>query len=145
MTVTARRRPNATRASLPGSISARWRRALPRGLVACAALLLAACAQYDSERGVDVSWHEANMAQFERGVTTRADVMATLGPPSQLVSLGEETVLYYLNEDAAGRGLILLLYNRFEVATRYDRAVFIFDAEGRLQDFAGHIGNDSGD
>lgn len=105
------------------------------------AALLSACAQYDSQRGVDVSWHPQALSQFQIGETTRADVMEVLGPPSQLVNLGDETVLYYLNEDAAGRGLILLVYNRFEVDTSYDRAVFIFDREGRLSDFAGHIGD----
>lgn len=115
---------------------------LRASVFAVAAILLAACAQYDSQRGVDVTWQEANLEQFERGVTTRADVMAVLGPPSQLVSLGDETVLYYLNEDAVGRGLILLVYNRFQVATRYDRAVFIFAEDGTLQDFAGHIAPD---
>jgi hypothetical protein len=105
-------------------------------------LLLSACAQYESERGVDVNWQERTLAGFERGRTTRADVLAALGPPSQLVSLGDETVLYYLNEDAQGKGLVLVLYNRFDVATRYDRAVFIFGADGRLNDFAGHINSD---
>ncbi len=65
--------------------------------------------------------------------------MAALGPPSQLVNLGDESVLYYLNEDAQGEGIILLVYNRFEISTRYDRAVFIFDAEDLLTDFAGHV------
>ena len=106
-----------------------------------AALLVAlgGCARYGSERGVDVTWSAEALAQFERGVTTRSEVMAALGPPSQLVHLGDESVLYYLNEDARGEGLILVLYNRFEVTTRYDRAVFIFDANDRLSDFAGHV------
>jgi outer membrane protein assembly factor BamE (lipoprotein component of BamABCDE complex) len=114
--------------------TARWQR------FSCAALFIAAvsgCAQYSSERGVDVTWHDGALSQFQRGVTTRADVMSALGPPSQLVNLGDETVLYYLNEDAQGEGLILLLYNRFNIDTRYDRAVFIFDDSDRLSDFAG--------
>ena len=65
--------------------------------------------------------------------------MAALGPPSQLVNLGDESVLYYLNEAAQGEGLILLVYNRFDVLTRYDRAVFIFDEGDRLSDFSGYI------
>lgn len=103
-------------------------------LAACAG-----CAQYNSQRGVEVTWQPAALARFERGVTTRGDVMAALGPPSQLVSLGDESVLYYLNEDARGEGLILILYNRFNIETRYERAVFIFDSEDRLRDFSGRV------
>lgn len=103
------------------------------------ALFLTACAQYKSERGVEVAWDESTLASFEQGVTTRGDVMEALGPPSQLLSLGDETVLYYLNESSNGKGLILVLYNRFEVDADYDRAVFIFDADDRLADYSGWI------
>lgn len=101
--------------------------------------LASGCARYASQRGVDVTWDATTLASFERGVTTRGDVMAALGPPSQLVNLGDESVLYYLNEAAQGEGLILLVYNRFDVLTRYDRAVFIFDEDDRLSDFSGYI------
>ena len=66
----------------------------------------------------------------------RRDVLALLGPPSQLISLGDETVLYYLFEHSEGEGLILLLYNRMEIETRYDRAVFFFDGNDVLTDYA---------
>ena len=101
--------------------------------------VLGGCARYGSERGVEVTWDDAVLDRFERGVTTRSEVMAALGPPSQLVNLGDESVLYYLNEDAQGEGLILILYNRFEVTTRYDRAVFIFDVNDLLSDYAGYV------
>ena len=113
-------------------------RALPSALLVLA-VLLSGCARYSSQRGVDITWQAAALEQFEPGVTTRSVVMAALGPPSQLVSLGDESVLYYLNEDARGEGLVLVLYNSFRIRTRYDRAVFIFDANERLQDFAGHV------
>jgi outer membrane protein assembly factor BamE (lipoprotein component of BamABCDE complex) len=101
--------------------------------------LLSGCAQFDSDRGVEVNWSAQTLASFKKGVTSRADVMAALGPPSQLVSLGDETVLYYLNESTRGTGLILLVYNRYDLQARYDRAVFIFDSEDRLSDYAGWI------
>lgn len=103
------------------------------------AMALASCAQYQSERGVDVAWDAGTLASFEQGVTTRGEVMKVLGPPSQLLSLGDETVLYYLNESSSGKGLILVLYNRFEIDADYDRAVFIFDANDRLTDYSGWI------
>ncbi|WP_439107156.1 hypothetical protein [Congregibacter sp.] len=102
-------------------------------------ILLTACAQYDSERGVEVSWSQETLNSFQEGVTTRGQVMAALGPPSQLVSLGDETVLYYLNESSEGQGLILLVYNRFDLTARYDRAVFIFDEDDVLADYSGWI------
>ncbi|EAQ96973.1 hypothetical protein [Congregibacter litoralis] len=108
-------------------------------------VLLTACAQYDSERGVEVNWDPATLDSFQVGTTTRAEVMATLGPPSQLVSLGDETVLYYLNEASRGQGLILLVYNRFDITARYDRAVFIFDDQDMLADYSGWVTSDEED
>ena len=118
---------------------------MPVGLLApllVGLLALGGCAQYSEERGVEVNWDPAILAGFERGVSTRGDVMAALGPPSQLVNLGDETVLYYLNESSRGRGVILIVYNRFEIEADYDRAVFIFDADDRLTDFSGWIAPD---
>lgn len=101
--------------------------------------LLSACAQYDSHRGVDVTWDEAALSGFNTGSTTRDEVLQRLGPPSQMIALGDETVFYYLFERARGEGLILIAYNRFEVDTRYDRAVFFFDHRGRLTEYASRI------
>lgn len=110
-----------------------------RSLVVLTALSLTACAQYGSERGVEVNWDQAALDGFQQGVTTRSEVMAELGPPSQLLSLGDETVLYYLNESSQGQGLILLVYNRFDMSARYDRAVFIFDENDLLSDYSGWV------
>jgi hypothetical protein len=101
--------------------------------------LLSACAQYENRRGVEVTWDASALNGFRVGETRRAEVLERLGPPSQLISLGDETVLYYLYEHARGEGLVLIAYNRFEVDTRYDRAVFIFDANDRLTEFATRI------
>lgn len=106
-------------------------------------LLQVACAQYENNRGVDVTWQPASMDRLMRGKTTRGDILETLGPPSQVISLGDETVLYYLNEHAQGDGLILIAYNRFRIDTRYDRAVFFFDAADRLTDYSSWIYSDS--
>lgn len=107
-------------------------------------VLLGACAQYDNKRGVDVTWQPAAIDDLQRGETTRADVLARLGPPSQVIALGDETVLYYLNEQADGNGLLLIVYNRFTVDTRYDRAIFFFDGDDRLTDYSTWIRPDAG-
>ena len=100
------------------------------------AVLAGGCAQYENKRGVLAEWQDSSNADFVAGETTRQDVLSALGPPSQLIALGDETVLYYLFERSEGDGLILIVYNQFKVNTRYDRAIFFFDANDRLTDFS---------
>jgi len=111
-------------------------------LIACLSVGLAACAQYSDKRGVEVTWQPAALAKLEKGTTTRREVLTAFGPPSQVISLGDETVLYYLFEKSAGEGLILIVYNRFDVQTRYDRAVFFFDANDILSEYSSQISAD---
>jgi outer membrane protein assembly factor BamE (lipoprotein component of BamABCDE complex) len=103
------------------------------------AITLQACVQYDSKRGVDVNWQSSVMQQLARGESTRKDVLALLGPPSQVISMEDETVLYYLFERAKGSGMILILYNRMKIDTRYDRAIFFFDENDVLTEYSTHI------
>ena len=105
-------------------------------------LFVGGCAQFVSESGVDVTWDESTVSQFERGVTTRTQVLDTLGPPSQVVAMGDESVLYYLNESSRGQGLVTFVYNRFELNAAYDRAVFIFGSDGVLNEFSTYIAPD---
>ena len=104
--------------------------------------IMAGCAQYTDNRGVEVTWQPAVMEEFAVGETTRSDVLKRLGPPSQVITMDEETVLYYLYEKRQGQGLILIVYNRFDVESRYDRAVFFFDGNDRLTEYASHIAPD---
>ncbi len=103
---------------------------------------LSGCAQYSDKRGVEVTWQPAAIEQLEKGKTTRHEVLTAFGPPSQVISLGDETVLYYLFEKSAGEGLILIVYNRFDVQTKYDRAVFFFDANDVLTEYSSKISAD---
>ena len=113
------------------------------GLAVMALALLAGCAQYTDKRGVEVTWDPSTLGDFAVGETTRNDVLASLGPPSQVISMDEETVLYYLYERRAGTGLILIVYNRFDVDTRYDRAVFFFDGNDKLTEYSSKIHDES--
>lgn len=112
---------------------------LQRTILALLLVALFGCAQYDNRRGVLQHVGPADIAQFSAGKTTRQDVLARLGPPSQVIALGDETVLYYLFERSRGDGFVLIVYNRFTVDTRYDRAIFFFDAQDRLTDFSSHF------
>ena len=103
------------------------------------ASLAAACAQYESKRGVDVNWQEEVTSRLVKGESTRHDVLDLLGPPSQVIALGNESVLYYLFEHSRGEGLILILYNRMRIDTRYDRAIFFFDGNDVLTEYSTHI------
>ena len=116
------------------------RRTLPALVAAGLSIaLLAGCAQYENRRGVEVSWQGDAVAGLVRGQTTRREVLQLLGPPSQVIALGDETVLYYLFERSEGEGIVLVLYNRMQIDTRYDRAILFFDENDRLSDFATRI------
>ena len=108
-------------------------------------LLLEGCARYQNTRGVEVGWEASIVDQLLRGKTTRQELMEQLGPPSQVIAVGDETVLYYLFEHSDGEGFILILYNRFTVETRYDRAIFFFDDRDLLTDYATHTAQVDGD
>ncbi len=97
------------------------------------------CAQYDNRRGVEVVWKPDAIDGLKVGSSTRNDVLQLLGPPSQVIALADETVLYYLFEYSSGQGLILVFYNQVEIDTRYDRAIFFFDENDLLTDFATKI------
>lgn len=102
-------------------------------------LLLPGCAQFESKRGVEVNWQGAITSELAMGRSTRQEVLALLGPPSQVIALEDETALYYLFEHSTGDGLVLILYNRMRIDTRYDRAIFFFDANDVLTEYATHI------
>lgn len=110
-----------------------------RCLVPFLLLLVAGCAQYENRRGVEAGWTDAYMQTLQPGVTTRAEVMAALGPPSQVIALEGESILYYLFERSDGEGIVLVLYNRMQIDTQYDRAIFFFDENGLLTDAASRI------
>ena len=75
-------------------------------------------------------------ADFVRGETTRAELLERLGPPSQILSMESETAFYYVLESIHSKGMILLVYNTTSETADYDRAVFFFDDDGVLTDFA---------
>lgn len=107
--------------------------------LAVSAALLQGCAQYENKRGVEVSWQNSATRDLVTGETTRADVLSQLGPPSQVIAMDDETALYYLFEHSEGEGLILLVYNRMKIDTRYDRAIFFFDEDDVLTEYATRV------
>ena len=99
------------------------------------ALAAAACSRADSQFGVENAWRDPDFSVTE-GVTTEADVLEALGPPSQIINLRNQTVFYYLKENFRSDRLLLILYNQTERRSSYDRAVFFFGPDGMLRNAA---------
>ncbi len=112
---------------------------VPTLLLLLAVLGLGGCVQYKARRGIEVAWQDQVVAGLTRGQSTRADVLALLGPPSQVIGLQGETVLYYLFEKAEGEGVVLIVYNTIDIGTLYDRAIFFFDENDVLTDYASKV------
>ncbi len=99
-------------------------------------LFVAGCVSKNSQQGVENRWRGENVQVFKTGETTEHDVLTALGPPSQLINLGNRTVLYYLQEQKKTRSAILIIYNQTREKITYDRAIFFFDQQGKLTDFS---------
>ena len=113
----------------------------PRARTFTAALWLcvtasAGCISETTSQGVSNLWRGDSPPVFRLGSSTRHDVLTALGPPSQVISLGDQTVFYYLLEQARSQSAVLILYNQTQTNIVYDRAIFFFDAQGRLTEFA---------
>ena len=99
-------------------------------------LLLAGCISGKSDSGVLNTWRDEALPPFEPGTTTQAEVARALGPPSQLIDLGNQVIFYYLRERKRSKGFILIVYNKNEERVLYDRAIFFFNRSGVLEDYA---------
>lgn len=98
-------------------------------------LSMSGCVSYQQTKGVANTWRDPSLPSFEVGKTTRSDIVALLGPPSQVIALKDQTVFYYLTEQGKVGGAILILFNRLDHKISYDRAIFFFDQHGVLQDY----------
>jgi outer membrane protein assembly factor BamE (lipoprotein component of BamABCDE complex) len=94
------------------------------------------CVSKNSRQGVENTWRAETAPTFKQGQTTQHEVLSALGPPSQVINLGNQTVFYYLQEQKQVRSVVLILYNQTREKITYDRAIFFFDQQGHLTDFA---------
>lgn len=99
-------------------------------------IALSGCVTKQSQLGVQNKWRAEPAPVFEKGRTTRSDVLHALGPPSQVIGLRDQTVFYYLREQQKVRAVIAVLYNDTREQINYDRAIFFFDSKDVLTDFA---------
>jgi hypothetical protein len=98
-------------------------------------LVLPGCARISRQSGVENTWRDPHVV-FQEGVTTQDNVLAQLGPPSQIIALPNRTVFYYLLEKATGNLMFLILYNQANTTITYDRAIFFFNDNGILEEYA---------
>lgn len=110
------------------------RRLLPTLLLVLSAAL-PGCATYDRSQGVANIWRDPSVPAPIKGQTTQSDIIKTLGPPSQVIGLRDQTVFYYLKEHRKGNGAVLLVYNWVKEDVIYDRAIYFFDQNGVLLDY----------
>jgi outer membrane protein assembly factor BamE (lipoprotein component of BamABCDE complex) len=106
------------------------------GLVSLSILASSGCYIYTDKKGVANKWRDDTLPAFEKSRTTQAEVVELLGPPSQVIGLRDQTVFYYMFENTKGKGVVFLLYNWGARTTIYDRAIFFFDRNGILTEYA---------
>ena len=80
-------------------------------LVFATLVIAAGCASFERTRGVESTWRDPATPPPVVGTTTQKDILAALGPPSQVIGLRDQTVFYYLKENDKGRGALLIVYN----------------------------------
>jgi len=105
-----------------------------RFLMLISLLMLTSCVNYSRDSGVENIWRQPQA--FNNGTTTSQQVLTALGPPSQVLAVGKQTVYYYLKEQVIRQGLILLVYNETTEVSTFDRAIFFFNEQGILEDFS---------
>jgi outer membrane protein assembly factor BamE (lipoprotein component of BamABCDE complex) len=94
------------------------------------------CFQTTEEKGVLNQWRDTTLPPIEKGKTTETQILELLGPPSQVMNLGDQVVFYYMMEKTEGKGGYLILYNWNNRKIIYDRAIFFFNKDRILKDFA---------
>ena len=97
---------------------------------------LSGCSNKRSEMGVLNKWRESPAPAFEKNRSTQSEVMSALGPPSQVIGLQDQTIFYYLREQSRTKGFFLIIYNQTRQEMTYDRAIFLFNKQAVLTDFA---------
>ncbi|MDP7035450.1 MAG: hypothetical protein QF752_13255 [Planctomycetota bacterium] len=96
---------------------------------------LTACSGSGRRVGIPNRWRSPDI-QFTTNKTTEEDVLRILGPPSQIVAIHQRTVYFYVLEETSSLrlGLLIFAWSSFDV--EYDRAIFFFDKNGRLEKYA---------
>ena len=97
---------------------------------------ITSCASWKNQQGGANKWRDESGPRIEIGKTRQTDIAKLLGPPSQIIGLDEQVIFYYLLEKKEGKGAFFILFNWSNEKVKYDRAIFFFDKNGLLNDYA---------
>jgi hypothetical protein len=130
-------------------------RRLALGLGLLPALLLSGCLYVSASGSFGPDLDPAVVARIVPGQTTKAELLAWLGPPDEFLrsevlgALGDDTTrvseavalgnraqdaFTYQHERLSGVGNVLLLYNRIRARLESDLLVVFFDADDRVRE-----------
>jgi hypothetical protein len=112
------------------------RRVFVLGIAAALMMAGIGCTHRISQKGVSNEWRDDSLPPVEKGRTTQSEVLERFGPPSQVIALSDQVIFYYMLERSRFWSLFLAVYNRSEEKVRYDRAIFFFDKNGVLAEYA---------
>jgi hypothetical protein len=93
-------------------------------------------ASWKNQQGVANKWRDESGPRIEIGKTHQTEIAKLLGPPSQIIGLDDQIIFYYLLEKKVGKGAFFILFNWSNEKVTYDRAIFFFDKNGLLNDYA---------
>src|SRR5215471_3493548 len=89
-------------------------------LIVLSSIIFFGCFQTTEEKGVLNQWRDNALPPIEKGKTTETQILELLGPPSQVMNLGDQVIFYYMMEKTEGKGGYLLIYNWNNKKVRYD-------------------------
>ena len=94
------------------------------------------CFSTSGEKGVVNKWRDPELPVIVGGVTTQSEILELLGPPSQIIDMGDQNIFYYMLEKSVSKGTFLIIFNWKDAKVTYDRAIFFFNDQGILTDYA---------
>ena len=108
-------------------------RALYRILGLCLCLsLFTACAWSRGTAGDDL--RKETVDTIQKGVTTRAEVVAKLGAPDRVIAANGRDVFQYFHYDVKASSLILILVNFSRLTVKSDDLYIFLDKKGVVDD-----------
>lgn len=94
-----------------------------------AAVLFAMGGCYFGNKKDDRPWDAERVAKIEVGKTTKAQVLALLGPPKEIVRLLESEAYMYVHSIEKSTGTILVVLNLTRSDKQYDAVTVIINRQ----------------
>jgi hypothetical protein len=101
-------------------------------LVLLVVLLQSACAFNRGTIGDELK--TVDVSSIKKGITTRAEVVSTLGAPDRIVAANGRDILQYYRYDIKAGSLLLILVNFSRVSIKSDDLYILVDRNGVVDD-----------